>query len=80
MCSLSGANTGRPRRSLRITASATSINGTASTKIGMRTGMAKAATSAPCGWRVRPTPAIVAAASSSPRSMDPESPMKIRAG
>ena len=42
--------------------------------------MENAATSSPEGCRVRPTAEIVAAASSSPSSMLPVSPMKIRAG
>ncbi len=44
------------------------------------TGMAKAASSVSVGATVRPTPETVAAARTSPSSMLPESPMKIRAG
>ena len=47
----------------------------------MMIGMANAARSPPEGFaEVRPTPEMVATARSIPRSMAPESPMKIRAG
>src|SRR6266511_4283664 len=81
MCSLSAWVTGRPRRIRRRMARTTSRKGTARMTSGTRTGIENAARSPPDGGtKFRPTPEIVAAARSSPSSIDPESPMKIRAG
>src|SRR6266540_859591 len=79
-CRLSAVMIPLPERMRRPTANSVSISGRASTSSGIATGISRANWSAACGWVVRPIPVMVAPDSSVPSSIDPESPMKIRAG
>ena len=81
---LSGGNGERPARVRRTTASSRSSSGTTSTAIGSSSGTGAAAgrqvPALSAAGSIWPVSEIVEAASSSPSSIEPESPMKIRPG